>query len=132
MKIPVILNEQQPIMDWAISKLNHFMGLSSIIELLVSDKVSKYHRQDEELMQARKIYCKYNSSHKDNILQSIMIKAYRKETDFSEGQIVTNGSLVGFARDLDYGKREFFLYSSIDNCSRIGNFKIDDFSRIIK
>lgn len=129
MKSPEILKEQEPIIEWAKS-LRNTLYLNKIIMILVDSKEIKELKDDDSYLRARKLYRKYNSSWKDQILMAITIGHYAFVNDFKEGAIVTNNDLIGFARHIDNVTREFSLYSSSYNNTLIGRFKISDFEKV--
>lgn len=132
MLVPEILDEQEVIIEFVRKWRKKYISMASIIESLVSDKPWKEKRNDEDYMRARDVYKQYNSHWRDNVLKAIMMDCYRKEHDIKEGQIVTNGLVVGFADNFDLSKRIFFLYSSKDQRFTLGKFKIDDFAKVGK
>ncbi|MGE6347941.1 hypothetical protein ACQKIY_25295 [Bacillus mycoides] len=132
MLVPEILDEQELIIEWVRKWKKRHFSMSTIIESLVSDKPWKEQRSDDDYMKARDIYNQYNNYYRSNVLKAIMMDCYRKEHDIKEGQIVTNGLVVGFADNFDLSKRIFFLYSSKDQRFTLGKFKIDDFAKVEK
>lgn len=130
MLVPEILEEQEVIIELVRKWRKKRISMASIIEALVSDKPWKEKRSDDDYMKARDIYKQYNSHWRDNVLKAIMMDCYRKENDIKEGQIVTNGFVVGFADSFDLNQRIFFLYSSKDRKFTLGKFKIDEFVKV--
>lgn len=130
MLVPEILEEQEVIIELVRKWRKKRISMASIIEALVSDKPWREKRSDDDYMKARDIYKQYNSYWRDNVLKAIMMDCYRKENDIKEGQIVTNGFVVGFADSFDLNQRIFFLYSSKDKKFTLGKFKIDEFVKV--
>ncbi|MFE8701217.1 hypothetical protein ACFYKX_11480 [Cytobacillus sp. FJAT-54145] len=135
MQAPIITDEQETILQWARDLQAKHYDVSTIVQLLVTSKfdkvLDKHWIKDETLQKVRAIYHTYNTHYKNNILLAIHLDAYRKEHDIREGQIVTNGEFVGFARRVDYQKRTFQLcYAKEDRAgmvSIINEFSMDDF-----
>jgi hypothetical protein len=133
MRVPQILDEQEVIINWAISMKTKHFDISSIISLLLSPKPSKYHKDNEDYLKAREVYERYNNGYKSSVLEAIMMDCYALENDFKEGDIVTNGIVVGFATGIDLNRREFRLFSDMSFPeSTLGRFKMIDFSRVGK
>ncbi|WCK57400.1 hypothetical protein PP175_25370 (plasmid) [Aneurinibacillus sp. Ricciae_BoGa-3] len=131
MQAPTILDEQETIIQWARTLRNNYMSVSSIIYLLVTDKLDKK-KADAQTLIARQIYQGYNRGWQDSILFAIQLDAYRKEHDIQEGQIVTDGEFVGFASKFNWNERTFGLFSN-KSCAKdsyIGRFTIDPFKAI--
>jgi len=132
-KTPVILEEQQKVVNWARKLRKSHIKFPTIIEYLVSDKVTRSRTINDGLNEARKIYNKYNLSWRNQLLTALMIDNYRFENDITEGSIVTNGKYIGYAFYIDYQRREFILYSSnhIGGKYLVGRFQMDDFERVV-
>lgn len=127
---PLILEEQQVVIDWARKlQANHF-HFSSAIELLVSDKKSKDSSLSGEIEEVRKIYKGRNSAWRGQLLKALVLDRYRFEHDIQEGQVVTNGKIVGFACEVDYRTRIFELCARRDGTEFLGAFKVDDFQKV--
>lgn len=62
----------------------------------------------------------------------LLAYGYRAETGFEEGQVVTNGDLVGFAWDIDYEERSFKLYAAKSKkfVDYMGVHLVDDFQKV--
>lgn len=130
-EVPIILEDQQKIVEWSRRLKNNHIDMSTAIEYLVSDKKTESEYISEGLEEVRKIYMRKNNNWRKEVLLAIMIDNYRLENDIKEGQMVTNGNYIGYAFNVDYKTRDFTLYSSKDNESDfVDNFKIDDFKRI--
>lgn len=136
MKVPTILEEQAPIIEWAKEMMSKYYSLSTVILYLTKDvkdltKNSSLNQTGKEkLLEVRNLYNKYNSHHKDAVLTAIMLESYRKENDIKEGQIVTNGMVVGYAYSFDLHNRTFHLFSSKEKQFALGRFNIDDFTKV--
>jgi predicted GTPase len=127
--VPVILDDQRPIIEWAREMKKGFIHMNSIISLLTSDKPWKTNDKIEEM---RKIYKGKNNAWQDQVLYALIMDSYRLQTDIREGWIVTDGDLVGYATQIDYKTREFELFCSkiYAGRHRLGRFLMDDFRRL--
>lgn len=131
MEAPLILEDQKQIVEWAKDLLERHSNTSILIEVLVgNEKKSDFF--GENLDEIRKLYKNKNSAWRTQVINAILQQQYRLENDIKEGQIVSDGELVGFADDIDYESRTFDLYSNkechID--SFIDTFEIDSFKRV--
>jgi len=130
-EVPLILEDQRPIVEWAKGLLERHSDASILIRVLVSDgKASDFF--GENLNEIRKLYKDKNSAWRTQVIQAIIQQQYRLENDIKDGQIVTDGEVVGFADDVDYGTRTFDLYSNKEchTDSFIDTFEIDSFKRV--
>lgn len=110
--LPVLLEDQIKIIDWARELRKKHFSVSTIIEWLVSnDKISKHHK-DLGIEEMRQIYKQYSPS-RELVITAILTNHYRLKNDIQESQIVSDGEFVGYAFYVDYTNREFQLYSNI-------------------
>lgn len=128
-EIPVILEEQQKIVNWSRSLREQCISFSTIVEHLVTDEASVSEIINNGLHEVQEIYKRYNNAWREQVLLALTIDNYRFKNDIKEGQIVTNGEYIGYAFYIDCKTRDFALYSSKDreNQDWVGNFKMDDF-----
>lgn len=130
--LPELLDEQRKIIEWARELQKKYFNAATVIEFLVSDnKIAKPHK-DLGIAEMREIYKQYAPS-KEVVLTAILLDNYRLRTDIKEGQIVTDGDLVGYAYDVDYKERTFKLYSSKerDRADLIDTPKLDGFKKLV-
>lgn len=136
MRAPEILAEQEFIIQWARKLKEHHFNVSTIIQLLISNDTDSpiidSSMVDTGIFTAREIYKQYNGGYKDNVLLAIQIDAYRKQNDIKEGQIVTDGQLVGFASNFNLQNRTFELFSNnrLTKESFIGTYSIDNYRKV--
>lgn len=131
MEVPLILEDQKEIVEWAKGLLERHSSASILIEVLVRDE-KKSDFFGDNLNEIRELYKNKNSYWRTQVINAILQQQYRLENDIKEGQIVTDGEVVGFADDVDYESRTFDLFSEkechID--SFIDSFEIDGFRRV--
>lgn len=129
--LPTLLEEQVEIIEWARTLRDKHFSVSTIIEWLVSsDKISKHHK-DLGIEEMRQRYKKYSPS-KELVITAILTNHYRLKNDISEGQIVSDGNIVGFAHKIDYISRTFDLHSDSHGNAEyfIGKYAMDNFSKV--
>ncbi len=131
-EVPIILEEQQKIIDWSRKLRSKYIDISSVIEHLVSDKMTCSDYINDGLEEVRKIYQSKNGYWRTSLLTALMVENYRFENDFKDGNIVTNGKFIGFAYHINYQDRVFNLFSSTEpNASTIiDTFDMDDFKKV--
>lgn len=126
MHTPLILEEHEFIFYWARKyKENH--NVTDIINWLTSEDPIK---KDVETLLVRDLYKFKKKAWKENIILAIKLDMYRKDTDIMDGDIVSNGDIVGFAKNFNFKERTFVLDISKTGQHRIGMFQIDDFCTI--
>lgn len=130
---PVILDEFVPVIEWARELYKKHMTVNTVIEYLTNNK--KVRCDDdlrEGLIESRKLYDKYNSAHRSQLLKALIVDEYRLFYDIKLGQIVTNDTYVGYAYQIDYKRRVFNLYSSVffRNYNLIGEFSMGEFRKV--
>lgn len=131
MKAPLILEDQKQIVEWAKGLLERHSSASILIEVLVgNEKKSDFF--GDNLSEIRELYKNKNSHWRTQVINAILQQQYRLENDIKEGQIVTDGKVVGFAHDVDYESRTFDLYSEKEfyRDTFIETFEIDGFKQV--
>lgn len=128
---PLILNEQERVIEWSREMQKNHISLSTIIEFLVSsNKPNSSIVTDRLLIEVREIYRSKNAAWREKLLKALVLDRYQMLNDIKEGQIVTNGSEVGFACNVDYTTRDFELSVKKDGTEILGLFEINDFEKV--
>ncbi|PFJ32307.1 hypothetical protein [Bacillus thuringiensis] len=135
--VPVILPEHEPIVIWVQRKiqLSHFWDGHHAITTLDCKEPEQREKDDEKYVDMWNLYNSLSTEYKQNINNAILKRAYKKTTDIKEGEIITNGDVVGFACyfNWDWNKRTFRLSSSRSLKSEwYPTHKIDDFYRVVQ
>lgn len=126
---PVILEEQKVIMDWSKRLRKRQISTATIIESLITKNKYESASINEGLKEVRELYSSKNSGWRNQVLKAIMLEQYRLENDIKEGQIVTDGTMAGYAKNVDYTNRNFEVSVYKDGGEVIGLFDIDNFRK---
>lgn len=130
---PMLLPVQTTVIDYARKMRNkHFDNVTIISKLINKKHTAHVDISKQEQQIAIDAFHQYNSHHTEQLIMAIMLDAYRKENDPREGQIVTDGTKVGFAHHVDYSERVFDLHThkKMDSSSLIGTFMLSDFRKV--
>lgn len=123
---PTLLPEHMPVIEWAKQMKEKNYPTSRILGLLLADKPDKHFKKDEDYLNAREIYNKYGPT-RDNVLTAIAIDNFRLSTDPRDGQLVTNGDMIGYAYNVCSKRRVFDLFVN-KKCDRyVGCFSLAEF-----
>ena len=129
LEIPEILEDQEVVLSWVRNLKKQYIDFSTIVEALTSQNEVSSKIIAEGLDDAKKVYNRYNNSHRGAMLQAIILEIYRFENDINEGDVVISKykDLVGFAYNIDYKERVFDLYFSTDKTDVLKEYNLDDF-----
>ena len=109
-ELPTILKEHKVIMEFVNSEKVRYMNTHAILSLIMEDKVSNFWKDNKLLLEAREVYRRFNGHWKDNIIRAIILNRYRLQNDIRENQVVTDGNLIGYARNINHENRTFDLF----------------------
>lgn len=133
--LPVITPEQEKLVLWSERQMItgfFFHGVNSAIPFFEQENPSKYRNKEngEEYANFLEMYKQFSEEEKQNVIQALSKRIYRKTTDIQVGELVTDGESVGYAFDFNYQRRTFYLYTSRKNRSFGHTHKIDDFYQL--
>lgn len=129
--VPELLIEQLEIINWANTCLTNGLDRAQVVESLLATDAPPPAIQGGKYKEARSLYLNYNGDNRYKILLAILLGSHTFKTQFSEGQLVTDGNTVGYAGRIDYVERKFYLYPSKQclqlKTSYTGKYDVFDF-----